>query len=452
MKVFHVKVNIIMDRIVVFLLLILTGCAATPKDKDFEEMIFYVPKDYNNMSSGKIKLNAMIHRAKDKKNRIGLLVVNFGGPGGEAVESASKMISEKSFPQSIIDRFDILAIDPRGTGKSEFVSDLARCSFNNECDSEKESVGFNISTMKFTQDIDYIRKSLNEDKITFLGYSYGTKIGQLYSFLYPQNIRGVVLDSPTSIEHGNAIEESMTMPFSYERVMYHRLSKSEIELIKNINNKIKAHEIYTTKDGYKIDKVNFNKLLSTIISTNDDDWSNIKPSLISFLKTEIFYDYIVKIQEIKSSDSNDSSNLSLAAAIARASTGSINCSDENKPLLDSEIENSLSLFERKSSLFGSLAYNAYYNMCLGWKAKRDPLPYISKVNNRVPILIIGGKLDSVTPYEEAIKVDKMYLGNKKLITVNNIVSHGFSFSYADDYVDYITEKYLLNPNSIIDNT
>ncbi|PSW43272.1 hypothetical protein C0W40_13940 [Photobacterium leiognathi subsp. mandapamensis] len=448
MKVFHVKVNIIMDRIVVFLLLILTGCAATPKDKDFEEMIFYVPKDYNNMSSGKIKLNAMIHRAKDKKNRIGLLVLNFGGPGGEAVESASQMISEKSFPQSIIDRFDILAIDPRGTGKSEFISDLTRCSFNSECDSEKESVGFNISTMKFTQDIDYI----NEDKITFLGYSYGTKIGQLYSFLYPQNIRGVVLDSPTSIEHGNAIEESMTIPFAYERIMYHRLSKSEIELIKNINNKIKEHEIYTTKDGYKIDQDNFNKLLETIISTNDDDWSNIKPSLISFLKTEIFYDYIVKIQEIESSNSNDSSDSSLAVAIASASIGSINCSDENKPLLDSEIENSLSLFERKSSLFGSLAYNAYYSMCLGWKAKRDPLPYISKVNNRAPILIIGGKLDSLTPYEEAIKVDKMYLGNKKLVTVNNIVSHSFSFSYKDDYVDYITEKYLLNPNYIIDNT
>ncbi len=452
MKVFHVKVNIIMDKIVVFLLLILTGCAATPKDKDFEEIIFYVPKDYNNMSSGKIKLNAMIHRAKDKKNRIGLLVLNFGGPGGEAVESASQMISEKSFPQSIIDRFDILEIDPRGTGKSEFISDLTRCSFNSECDSEKESVGFNISTMKFTQDIDYIRKSLNEDKITFLGYSYGTKIGQLYSFLYPQNIRGVVLDSPTSIEHENAIEESMTIPFAYERIMYHRLSKSEIELIKNINNKIKEHEIYTTKDGYKIDQDNFNKLLETIISTNDDDSSNIKPSLISFLKTEIFYDYIVKIQEIESSNSNDSSDSSLAAAIASASIGSINCSDENKPLLDSEIENSLSLFERKSSLFGSLAYKNYYGMCLGWKAKRDPLPYISKVNNRVPILIIGGKLDNLTPYEEAIKVDKMYLGNKKLITVNNIVSHSFSFSYKDDYVDYITEKYLLNPNYIIDNT
>ncbi len=97
MKVFHVKVNIIMDKIVVFLLLILTGCAATPKDKDFEEMIFYVPKDYNNISSGKIKLNAMIHRAKDKKKRIGLLVVNFGGPGAESVEHASAMISEKVF-------------------------------------------------------------------------------------------------------------------------------------------------------------------------------------------------------------------------------------------------------------------------------------------------------------------------------------------------------------------
>ncbi|WP_318438559.1 hypothetical protein [Photobacterium leiognathi] len=153
-----------MKKSVLFLLFIVSGCATTQKDKDFEEVTFYVPNDYDDISSEKIKLNAMIHRAKDKKNRIGFLVVNFGSPGAEAVESASQMISEKSFPQSIIDHFDILAIDPRGTGKSEFVSDLVRCSFNNECNNEKESMGFNISPMKITQHIDYKGKLFNEDK------------------------------------------------------------------------------------------------------------------------------------------------------------------------------------------------------------------------------------------------------------------------------------------------
>ncbi|WP_305811901.1 hypothetical protein [Photobacterium leiognathi] len=153
-----------MKKSVLFLLLIVSGCATTQKDKDFEEVTFYVQNDYDDISSEKIKLNAMIHRAKDKKNRIGFLVVNFGSPAAEAVETATNMISENRTPQYVTDRFDVLAIDPKGTGKSEFLSDARRSSFNNECNNEKESVGFNISTMKITQNIDYMGKLFNEDK------------------------------------------------------------------------------------------------------------------------------------------------------------------------------------------------------------------------------------------------------------------------------------------------
>ncbi|WP_305831060.1 hypothetical protein [Photobacterium leiognathi] len=153
-----------MKKSVLFLLFIVSGCATTQKDKDFEEVTFYVPNDYDDISSEKIKLNAMIHRAKDKKSRIGFLVVNFGSPGAEAVETATNMISENRTPQYVTDRFDVLAIDPKGKGKSEFLSDARRSSFNNECNNEKESMGFNISTMKITQNIDYIVKLFNEDK------------------------------------------------------------------------------------------------------------------------------------------------------------------------------------------------------------------------------------------------------------------------------------------------
>ncbi|WP_305462761.1 hypothetical protein [Photobacterium leiognathi] len=153
-----------MKKSVLFLLLIVSGCATTQKDKDFEEVTFYVPNDYDDISSEKIKLNAMIHRAKDKKSRIGFLFVNFGSPGAEAFETATNMISENRTPQYVTDRFDVLAIDPKRTGKSEFLSDARRTSFNNECSNEKESMGFNISTMKITQNIDYIGKLFNEDK------------------------------------------------------------------------------------------------------------------------------------------------------------------------------------------------------------------------------------------------------------------------------------------------
>ncbi len=64
-------------------------------------MIFKVPKDYNNMSSGKIKLNAMIHRAKDMKkyNRF-VSFLTSDGPGGEAVRI--------SFPNDPLKKFSTI--------------------------------------------------------------------------------------------------------------------------------------------------------------------------------------------------------------------------------------------------------------------------------------------------------------------------------------------------------
>ncbi len=38
-----------------------------------------------------------------------------------------------------------------------------------------------------------------------------------------------------------------------------------------------------------------------------------------------------------------------------------------------------------------------------------------------------------------INVKKMNLGNKKLVTVNNIVSHLFSFSDTGVYADHIAQ-------------
>ena len=52
----------------------------------------------------------------------------------------------------------------------------------------------NISTIETVHDMERIRRSLGEDQISFLGFSYGTLLGALYAAVYPDRVRAMVLD------------------------------------------------------------------------------------------------------------------------------------------------------------------------------------------------------------------------------------------------------------------
>ncbi len=49
-------------------------------------------------------------------------------------------------------------------------------------------------TVNVARDMDRIRQALGEDQISYLGFSYGTSIGQVYADLFPGSIRAMVLD------------------------------------------------------------------------------------------------------------------------------------------------------------------------------------------------------------------------------------------------------------------
>ena len=52
----------------------------------------------------------------------------------------------------------------------------------------------NVGTVNVAKDLDAIRKAVGDDKLTYLGYSYGTRIGSAYAEAYPRNVRAMILD------------------------------------------------------------------------------------------------------------------------------------------------------------------------------------------------------------------------------------------------------------------
>ncbi len=155
-------------------------------------------------------------RATEPSKRIGVLLINPGGPGGSGFDAARSLANY--LPSAITRRFDIVGWDPRGTGRSTHVkcgnrldylfnSDTAPDSvkertelervaqrFADACASRSGDLLDHVSSFDTVRDMESIRRALGESKINYLGYSYGTFIGALYARDYPNHVRSMVLD------------------------------------------------------------------------------------------------------------------------------------------------------------------------------------------------------------------------------------------------------------------
>ncbi|HWX99728.1 MAG TPA: alpha/beta hydrolase, partial [Mycobacterium sp.] len=177
-----------------------------------------VPVDYNDPNSDVATLGMIRFPATGDK--LASLVINPGGPGESGIEAALGMA--QTLPKRVRERFDLIGFDPRGVGSSrpalwcnsDADNDRLRTEPNVDYspagvahieDETKQFVGrcadkmgknflANVGTVNVAKDLDAIRKAVGDDKLTYLGYSYGTRIGSAYAEAYPQNVRAMILD------------------------------------------------------------------------------------------------------------------------------------------------------------------------------------------------------------------------------------------------------------------
>jgi pimeloyl-ACP methyl ester carboxylesterase len=177
-----------------------------------------VPLDYTNPGNGEV-INLKVKRRTASGSSLGPLLVNPGGPGVAGTVMVD--LAQDYFGQRLLDRFDLVAWDPRGTGNSEGMKCLddvdtflaldptpddqaerdaitaADQAFADGCKRNNARVLPFIGTESSARDIDQIRLALGVDKITFLGFSYGSELGATYATLFPTSLRTMVIDGAT---------------------------------------------------------------------------------------------------------------------------------------------------------------------------------------------------------------------------------------------------------------
>ncbi|KAL4919679.1 TAP-like protein-domain-containing protein [Aspergillus aurantiobrunneus] len=158
------------------------------------------------------------NKATRPGKRLGSLIYNPGGPGGPASTGAmAQALGQQTYTNATVEHYDVIGLDPRGVGLSTAVKcdpDLynKRVSlfptteeeFNalveknralgESCRDKTGDLFFHVDTTNAAKDIEAVRLALGEDKLNWIGLSYGTQLGGAYAELYPEHLGRMVLD------------------------------------------------------------------------------------------------------------------------------------------------------------------------------------------------------------------------------------------------------------------
>jgi pimeloyl-ACP methyl ester carboxylesterase len=175
-----------------------------------------VPRDYAAPNEGYLNISIVRSAARKPEARLGSLLINPGGPGGSGVDYVRDNLD--GFPETLRERFDIVGFDPRGVNTSTAIRCIdnldghaaldpspddgaelealveAAHEYADACARRNDTTLAYLSTDAVARDLDQLRGAVGDDKLTYLGFSYGTLIGSRYAELYPDHIRAMALD------------------------------------------------------------------------------------------------------------------------------------------------------------------------------------------------------------------------------------------------------------------
>lgn len=187
----------------------------------FECATVKVPTDYDEPRGATTTLALTRLPASDPTKRRGSLFYNFGGPGGPAVDTLQQA-STVLASGSVRARYDLVGMDPRAVGASSPATCYASADDEEEALADlpafpvtaREEQAFlaaskklaascrtfgkdrieHASTANVARDLDLLRRAVGDQKLNYVGYSYGTYLGATYAKLFPSRVGRFVLD------------------------------------------------------------------------------------------------------------------------------------------------------------------------------------------------------------------------------------------------------------------
>jgi pimeloyl-ACP methyl ester carboxylesterase len=435
-----------------------------------------VPVDYREPDGETIDLNLERTLAGDPDARVGSLVVNPGGPGAPGTTMAEQASSY--FRPELLDRVDIVAFDPRGTGESapidclsdseldafiaadptpDDAAEVEQTAENQEaffegCVANSGPVVGHVSTVEAARDMDVLRAALGEEQLSYLGFSYGTKLGATYAELFPGNVGRFVLDGaidPTLSTREDSLSQAAGFQTALNAYVDDCLegdcflggSRDEaLETIRGLLDSIEQQPLPTSGDReLEIGNAFYGVVLPLY---SEENWPLLDQGLQEALDGS--GDTLLLLSDFYGSREADGSysDNSLEAILA------INCLDDPSFVEPSEVPAELPAFREASPTFGDVFAWGLVG-CRGLQVQpSEPEPEI-RAEGAAPIVVVGTTRDPATPYEEAVALaDQLESG----VLLSRDGDGHTAYNKGNDCIDETIEGYLLDGEVPADGT
>lgn len=183
----------------------------------------FAPLDWGDLTGERITLS-LVKQPALSGAPLGTIFVNPGGPGASGADYVRQSV-DYAVGQSLQQNYDIIGWDPRGVGASSAVSCLdaagmdeflfglgatdgletgsdewiaaaagEAADFGQACRESTGELLAHVGTDSTVRDLDMLRAVVGDEKLNYLGYSYGTYIGARYADAFPERVGRVVLD------------------------------------------------------------------------------------------------------------------------------------------------------------------------------------------------------------------------------------------------------------------
>ncbi|MCX4749826.1 alpha/beta hydrolase [Kitasatospora sp. NBC_01287] len=216
------------------------SCSADPDQQGTDLSVFqcgtaHVPLDYTNPAGDTIDIALIRKTAVQQGQRLGSLFFNPGGPGGSGIDYLSNTAVSQF--KTLNQRYDLVGFDPRGVGRSTAVhclDDAARDKFNAQdhatptsmkdfesaCAAGSGKLLPFVGTVNAARDLDVLRGVVGDQKLNYLGFSYGTYLGTVYAQEFPDRTGRLVLDGAMD-PSVDALDADVQQQIGFEGVFEH---------------------------------------------------------------------------------------------------------------------------------------------------------------------------------------------------------------------------------------
>jgi len=424
-----------------------------------------VPLDYGDPDGETVSLYVARHLARDPERRLGSLLVNPGGPGfgGSILAFAAPQI----YSDAILDRFDVVGWDPRGTGESipaidciddydvwftegditpdteaekQEGIDLLR-EYVDLCAERNPGIIDHVGTNNTARDMNSLRRALNEETISYFGFSYGSELGAVWVTLFPDTVRAAILDGAAD-PNADPIEAGIQQRRGFEEVIARFLDRCSRTRSCKIHNDGDAESAFDdlmefidenplpTRDGRP--DLTRGMALTAVAQAMYDEmyWSTLESALADAIEGD--GNGLLQLWDAYYQRQPDGSyGNELEAFIA------IGCADDDERFTIDEADSFVPRFQEAAPRFSPYTTGNY--SCTFWPTALDPRIDVTGVGAG-PIVVIGTTGDASTPLESSRNMARA-LENGRLLVVDAEQHTGYS---ASECAQEVVDRYLID--------